>query len=367
MISDKKIQTFRDMARSWVADYRNVEQYPKKLIEELGLLGILGANISREFGGLELSKKEVLIMVRELAKEFVPITGLLGSHMKVSHYIAQFGTPAQKKKLLPQMAKGSFIAAHAYTEKSGKSISTFETRVFVANGKIFVKGHKAFVTNAATADLIAIVAAREKTGEQKEKAVVILLPSSHRGLSVGSDMPRLGMDGISLCPIEFECEITADHILGGNDFDAKDALEKVQVETLLNYIARAIGLAETILEETIGYVGAKKSGATLLKDIPAVQDKITDMKSMFNANKKIFEKLLSKLETKIKTRDESIKDVYWGKGTVTESVVDIARMGLALHGGAGYTRQYAIERHLREAIGLTLIGTPTDIALEKGK
>ena len=145
--------------------------------------------------------------------------------------------------------------------------------------------------------------------------------------------------------------------MGGLEFDATRALEEVQVETLINYTARAVGLAESIVQETLNHVGLKKSGNILLKDIPMVKRRLTTMNNKLTEEKKILQNLI------FKKGDNLLKDAYRGKALVTESTVDIARIGLMLHGGLGYTKRYAVERHLREAIGLTLIGTPTDIAL----
>jgi len=361
----EKTKNFVDSeVKNWIADHNTISSYPEKLIMSMANLGIFGMNIPKIYGGLDLKSKEIFYVVRELAQGFIPLTGALGSHLKVSRYIVKFGTPTQKQLLLPDMASGKIIAAHAFTESEGKSVDTMQTKLTKENNKLILKGRKTLVTNAANANLIAIVSANcLSRKEANKKVAIILLPRNQKGLSVGIDIPRLGMEGISLCELVFECQVLDEQVLGGCNLDGRDAIQESQTETLINYSSRAVGLAETIVEETINFTNTKKSYDKLLRDIPAVQDKIALMKDGFKKDKSMLDDIISKLEV----GEDVAKYAYKVKALITESTVDIARIGLALHGGAGYTKKFHIERHFREAMGLTLIGTPTDIALEKAK
>ncbi|PIT96687.1 hypothetical protein COT82_01715 [Candidatus Campbellbacteria bacterium CG10_big_fil_rev_8_21_14_0_10_35_52] len=350
--------------RRWASTHENIRHYPEELINTMKSLGLFGLNVPSEFGGFTATPKELLDIVRELARGFVPLTGMLGSHLKVCEYLVRFGTASQRENLLPKMANGSMIAAHAYTEKEGKSPDSLQTNLQLLSDKLMLQGNKILITNAANADLIAIVASYQtRNDEQDRKVGIALLSSKQDGLVISDDIPRLGMEGISLCNLNFECEITTEQMLGGIEFNGKKALEEVQIGTLINYSARAVGLAETIVKETIEYVESKKSVGHLLKDISAVQNKIASMKSRLKEEENILNELVSRFEE----GTNLIKDAYKTKAFTTESTVDIARIGLALHGGVGYTKQHQIERHLREAIGLTLIGAPTDVALARAE
>jgi alkylation response protein AidB-like acyl-CoA dehydrogenase len=348
----KKIQHFvSNQVHTWIL--HNAENiYPELLIDEMKNLGIFGMNIPQEFGGLGLSLSDIATVVATIAEGSVSLTSISGSHLTVCSYVRDFGTLEQRKILLPDLASGKIIAAFAHTEEMGKSLDSMQTKI-IKNRKNknhwSISGSKSFVTNALHADLFAIVA---KIVYQKEKEypAIVLLKRDSVGLTIGPDIPRLGLKSISVCKLVLgKCpvDITED-VIGSISCDAKKMMESTQVDGLINYAARAIGLVRTIMRETMEYTKVKKSGNYFLADIPYIQARLSEMMVLASSLETMFNDMMS--------NSKDMKYVSVEKTKITEGTVSLALMAIGIYGGNGYTSQYPIEQHLRDAIGLTIIG-----------
>ncbi len=358
----KEIQRFvSNEVSPWIRDHgENV--YPEQLVEKMKTLGLFGMNIPKEFGGLELSMSDMATVITLISQGSVSLSSIFGSHFKVCNYIRDFGTPEQKKRLLPNLATGKLIAALAHTEETGKSVENIKTMVTENEQGAILSGSKSFVTNALHADLFAVVA---KIDDQQKKSryVIVLLKKDTPGLTTGSDIPRLGLNLISVCELSLKgCLVDIERdILGGLESDVSKMMESTRVRELIDYTARALGLGKAIIEETLLYIKTKKSGNVLLADIPLVKVRLVEMIMQQASSEMLFNDLIKQDEKEKK----SLFNAYIAKAKITEDVVRIAETSLKIHGGKGYTLDCLAERHLRDALGLTIIGMPTDIILNK--
>ena len=191
---------------------------------------------------------------------------------------------------------------------------------------------------------------------------IVLLDKNTRGLTISLDIERLGYYGVSICSLAMNnCLISEDEIIGGQSMDASVLLADVKLTDLLNYSARAIGMAQCLLDTTITYCGSKKTEDRCLKDIPQVRLRLAELESRFACMKMIFSYFLLKKDLE----DVELVNAYAAKIFTTETAADIAKMAMQLHGGAGYMKNMLIERLLRDILALSLIGTSTEIAIDK--
>lgn len=347
----KEIQDFvSNEVAEWTRSFENENKYPEGLVDAMKSSGLFGMNIPQKYGGLELPASDIAQIIANISEGSVSLCSIFGSHLKVCNFIRDFGTKEQREELLPLLAKGAMIAAFAYTEEMGKSVADIATTLTQSG----MSGVKPFVTNALNADLFAVVA------KLNDIPVLVLIKKDVPGLHIGADIPRLGLKNISVCKISFEncpVDISKD-IIGSAELNAANIMESTKIADLTNYTARAMGLGREMVKEVVEYAKTKKSGSVVLADIPLLKKRLAEIADILNSCQVIFDDL-------IKQDEKSLLNACIAKVKITEDVVKIAQMSLKIYGGNGYTSNYPIERHLRDAIGLTIIGTPTDILLSK--
>lgn len=335
------------------------DTYAPLLVSKMKELGLFGMNITKKYGGAELPISEISPVVAELSHGWVSLASILGSHMKVSGYVRDFGTPAQKDDLLSRLASGELVAAHGLTEENGKTLETLRTRIKKARGGWALSGTKPYVTHALHADIFAIVA-RADLGKKK-RHVIALVPRGAKGCTLGPDMPRLGLCGLSVASVSLDrtpIHFARDVVGGGAS--AAEMAASAKIPELLHYAARAVGLSKAVIEDAAAHASAKKSGHRLLADIPLVRLRMAEM----TERETVAEMVLAEAVRSAAT-DTGLLRAYVAKATATENAIDIARIGLSLAGARGYMKEAPFERYVRDAIGLSIIGTPTDVILDR--
>lgn len=344
------------------------DRYPFALVEEMRSLGLFGLPILRRFGGLEARPSVIACSVALLSSGWLSLAALLGSHWRVAAYLSEFGTPEQKERLLPRLASGEVVAAHALSEPGGKDPTRFVTTLLRRGGGGKIAGQKSYVTNGANADLIAVACRRQSRRLRGEKRVaadeglaMVLLERERPGLYVGDNLERLGVKGVSLCPIvlqDIAVDISHDCI-GGSVLDARLMLEASRIPGNINFAARAVGVGESIMDASLDYLGTDRGGMRLC-DVQAVRVRFGWLATQQLASRLMLGRFLQALEAgRAEPEGAEMCKVF-----TSRSVVEIAHSALLLCGGAGFTDRLPIGRNLRDALSLEICGRPNDSLLE---
>lgn len=330
------------------AEIDEEERFPVETVEKMGKTGLFGINIPKQYGGTGGDQIMYTMAVEELSKACATTGVVLSAHASLGVApILEQGTEEQKQKYLPKMATGEWLGGfgltepNAGTDAAGQQTTAYfdeETQEWVLNGS------KIFITNAGYAHVYIIFAMTNKAAGLKG-ITAFIVEADTPGFSVGKKEKKLGIRGSATCELIFEnCRIPKDNILGvqGKGF-------KIAMMTLdggrIGISAQALGIAQGALQETIKYVGERKQFGKSLSKFQNSQFTIADMFAKVEASKLLVYKAAWK---KMMKQPYSV-DAATAKLFAAETAMDVTTKAVQLHGGYGYTREYPVERMMRDA------------------
>ena len=336
-------------------EHRN--QYPHALVARMKELGLFGATIPPEFGGLGLDVATYARIVEELSRGWMSLSGVLNTHLMVAYLLREHGTPEQRERFLPAMARGEHRGALCLTEPhAGSDVQRIRTTA-VRRGDVYVlNGSKMFITNARTATVYAIVAKTDPRAEPPYRGMSLFLGEKGPGLSVSRDLEKLGYKGIETCEVHLEnYEVPAANLLGGMEgkgfFQVMSGLEVGRV----NIAARAVGVATAAFEQAIRYAQQRETFGKPIAQHQAIQLKLADMATKIEAAR-----LLTYQAAEKKDRGERADlEAGMAKLFASEACLEVATEAMRILGGYGYTAEFPVERYFRDA-PLMIIGEGTN-------
>jgi len=336
-------------------EHRN--EYPHALVARMKELGLFGATIPSEFGGLGLDVATYARIVEELSRGWMSLSGVLNTHLMVAYLLREHGTPEQRERYLPAMARGEHRGALCLTEPhAGSDVQRIRTTA-VRRGDVYVlNGSKMFITNARTATVYAIVAKTDPRAEPPYRGMSLFLGEKGPGLSVSRDLEKLGYKGIETCEVHLEnYEVPAANLLGGTEgkgfFQVMSGLEVGRV----NIAARAVGVATAAFEQAIRYAQQRETFGKPIAQHQAIQLKLADMATKIEAAR-----LLTYQAAEKKDRGERADlEAGMAKLFASEACLEVATEAMRVLGGYGYTAEFPVERYFRDA-PLMIIGEGTN-------
>lgn len=345
------ITTFaQNEVKPLAAEIDEEERFPVETVEKMGKAGIFGINIPVQYGGTGADQIMYATAVEELSKVCGTTGVILSAHASLGvSPILEFGTEEQKQKYLPRMATGEWLGAFGLTEAGAgtdaagqQTFATFdeETNEWVLNGS------KIFITNAGYAHVYVVFAMTDKSQGLKGISAFIV-EAGTPGFSIGKKEKKLGIRASATCELIFEeCRIPKDNILGavGRGF-------KIAMMTLdggrIGIASQALGIAEGALEETIKYVSERKQFGKAIGKFQNTQFQIADMYAKVESAKLLVMKAAWKKQSKLPYSLEAAT----AKLFAAETAMEVTTKAVQLHGGYGYTREYPVERMMRDEIG----------------
>ncbi|WP_297597503.1 acyl-CoA dehydrogenase [uncultured Cetobacterium sp.] len=330
------------------AEIDEEERFPVETVEKMSKIGMMGITIPKQYGGAGGDQIMYTMAVEELSKVCGTTGVILSAHTSLGVApILEFGTDNQKQKFLPKMASGEWIGAFGLTEpNAGTDAAGQQTTAWFdeKTDQWVLNGSKIFITNAGYAHVYIIFAMTDKSLGLKG-ITAFIVESDTLGFSVGKKEKKLGIKGSATCELIFEdCRIPKDNLLGavGRGF-------KIAMMTLdggrIGIAAQALGIAGGALDETIKYVCERKQFGKPLSKFQNTQFQIADMFAKVEASKHLVYKAAWK-----KSRKENYSlDAATAKLFAAEAAMDVTTKAVQLHGGYGYTREYPVERMMRDA------------------
>lgn len=341
-----------------VAKYEHADAYPYELVEKMKAIGLFGATIPEAYGGLELGFRTYAMIVEEVTRGWMSLSGIFNSHLLVAFLVEQFGSAEQKERFLPRMATGEWRAAVAITEASaGTDVQAIRTKAVRDGDGYVITGSKMFITNAREAHLIATVVKTDPSADPAYRGISIFLVEKGRpGLTVGRPLKKLGYKGVETCEVVYESvPVPAASLLGGRTGEGFAQIMSALEVGRINVAARGVGLARAAFEAAIRYAQQRHAFGKPIAHFQATQLKLADMATRIEAARH-----LMLAAAALKDRGERCDlEAGMAKLLATETAQECALEALRIHGGIGYTEELPVERYYRDA-PLLLIGEGTN-------
>ena len=328
------------------AEVDETERFPEETWHALAEMGMMGVPFPEEYGGAGMSYLTYIAACEELAKHCATTSVMVSAHSSLCCWpIYQFGTEEQKQKYLPQLCSGEWLGAFGLTEPGAGTDSAMQKTTAEDKGDHYVlNGSKCFITNGNVADTFVVFAMTDKSkGNHGISAFIV--EKDFPGFSTGKHEKKMGIRGSSTCDLIFEdCIVPKENLLGkeGQGF-------KIAMMTLdggrIGIAAQALGLGEGAVDEAVKYTKERVQFGRRISQFQNTQFQLADMHTRMQAAQYLVYAAAMKKE---KHEPYSV-DAAMAKLFAAESASDVTRRAVQLFGGYGYTREYPVERMMRDA------------------
>jgi alkylation response protein AidB-like acyl-CoA dehydrogenase len=350
--------------------YDHEDEFPEPIVEKMKELGLFGVTIPEEYGGLGLDLTTYAMIVEELSRGWISISGIVNTHFIGSYLLMKFGTDAQKEKYLARMATGEIRAAFSLSEPElGSDVQAIKASATKSDdGTYEINGQKMWVTNGLLSDLVFVLVKTDKDADPPYKGMTCFIAEKepgvsentgdYAGLTVPPKIKKMGYKGVESTELVFDgYRCPAENVLGGEEaglgqgfVQMMDALEVGRV----NVAARGVGIAQRALELALRYSQERKTFGKEIAQHQAIQFKLADMATKVDAAR-----LLTLRAARLKDAGErSDLEAGMAKLFASETGKEVVEDAFRIHGGYGYSKEYEIERLYRDA-PLLLIGEGT--------
>ena len=350
--------------------YDHEDAFPEPIVEQMKELGLFGVTIPEEYGGMGLDLTTYAMIVEELSRGWISISGVINTHFIGSYLLMKFGSEEQRQKYLPRMATGEIRAAFSLSEPElGSDVQAIKSSAKkTADGDYEINGQKMWVTNGLRSTLVFVLVKTDPDAEPRHKGFTCFIAEKEpgvgentgdfAGLTVPPQIRKLGYKGVESTELVFDgYRCPAENVLGGEQAGLNrgfsqmmDALEVGRV----NVAARGVGIAQRALELGLRYSQERKTFGKPIAEHQAIQFKLADMATQVDAAR-----LLTLRAARLKDAGQrSDLEAGMAKLFASEAGRFCVEECLRIHGGYGYSKEYEIERLYRDA-PLLLIGEGT--------
>jgi alkylation response protein AidB-like acyl-CoA dehydrogenase len=350
--------------------YDAADEFPTPIVDQMKELGLFGVTIPEEYGGMGLDLTTYTMIVEELSRGWISISGVVNTHFIGSYLLMKFGSDEQKERLLPRMATGEIRAAFSLSEPElGSDVQAIKTSgKKLDSGDYEINGQKMWVTNGLLSGVVFVLVKTDKDASPPHRGMTCFVcekepgasenTGDYKGLNVPPKIKKMGYKGVESTELVFDGYVCpADMILGGEDeglnkgfAQMMDALEVGRV----NVAARGVGIAQRALELALRYSQERKTFGKPIAEHQAIQFKLADMATKIEAARLVTLKAARMKDAGERSDLEAGMAKLLASETGKECVEDCFR----IHGGYGYSKEYEIERLYRDA-PLLLIGEGT--------
>lgn len=328
------------------AEVDEEERFPLETVKKMAKIGMMGIPVPKEYGGAGADNLAYAMAVEELAKHCGTTAVIVSAHTSLCIApILENGTKAQKEQYLPALAKGEYLGAFGLTEpNAGTDAAGQQTVAVLEDDHYVLNGSKIFITNAGYADVYIILAMTDRSKGLKGISAFIV-EKDFEGFSVGKKEKKMGIRGSATCELIFEnCIVPKENLLGkeGKGFS-------IAMKTLdggrIGIAAQALGLAQGALDETVKYTKERKQFGRAISKFQNTQFELASMNTKIEASRLLVYKAANFKDQKKKYSTEAAM----AKLFAADTAMEVTTKAVQLHGGYGYTREYPVERMMRDA------------------
>ena len=346
---------FREFAEKEVKplaqEVDETEEFPRATVEKMAKLGFLGIPVPKEYGGQGCDPLTYAMCVEELSKVCGTTGVIVSAHTSLCcDPIMTYGTEEQKQKYLVPLAKGEKLGAFGLTEPgAGTDAQGQQTKAYLDGDEWVLNGSKIFITNGKEADVYVIFAVtsvvEDKRGRKKKMISAFIVEKGTPGFSFGTKEKKMGILGSSTYELIFtDCRIPKENLLGAEGKGFGIAMHTLDGGRI-GIAAQALGLAEGALNNTIAYVKERKQFGRAIGAFQNTQFQLADMATKVEcAQLLVYKAAMAKATQSVYSVEAAKAKLY-----AAEVAMEVTTKAVQLHGGYGYTREYDVERMMRDA------------------
>ena len=343
-------QMIRDFAENEVkplaAEVDEQERFPIETVEKMAKIGIMGIPIPKQYGGAGGNNLMYSMAVEELSAVCGTTGVIVSAHTSLcAAPIMEHGTEEQKQKYLPKLASGEWIGAFGLTEPNAGTDAAGQQTTAVEDGDNYIiNGSKIFITNAEYAHVYVIFAMTDKS-KGTRGITAFIIEKDTPGFSFGKKEKKMGIKGSATNELIFEnCVLPKANMLGKLNKGFGIAMKTLDGGRI-GIAAQALGLAQGAINETVKYVKERKQFGRAISAFQNTQFQLADMNTKTEASRMLVRKAAFKKDNKIAySVDAAMAKLY-----AAETAMEVTNKAVQLHGGYGYTREYPVERMMRDA------------------
>jgi len=348
------------------AKFEQADEYPRELVQDMCEMGLYGALIDPEYGGLGLSASTYVKIVARISEEWMSLTGFFNSHLMMALIVQKFGTQAQKDYWLPKFATGELRGGLGLTEPdAGTDLQGIRTTARREGDRYVVNGSKLWITNVIEGDILALLVKTDPEAVPRHRGMTMLITPT-RDIATGADLPgvqrgrklpKLGYRGIDTGEIGFsDYKCDAEMCLVGGVEGKGFAMATGGLEIgRVNVAARGVGIARRALNEAVAYAQTRMTMGKPIAEHQAIQLKLGEMAAKTRASELLVEDAARAYDLGGRVDFEA----GMAKWFATETAFEVATEAMRIFGANGYSKEYPIERLYRDA-PLLMIGEGTN-------
>lgn len=341
------------VARDWEQSGR----YPTEIVDGMKDMGLFGITVPEEYGGLDLDPVSFALVFEEIARGWMGIAGILGSHSLACRLIAMHGTEEQKAAYLPDLATGKRRTGIGLTEPdAGTDLQGIRTTARLDGDHYVVNGAKMWITNARYADPLPVLVKTDPTASPAHKGMsVLLIEAGTPGYTVTKDIPKLGYKGTESCEILLDnVRVPVSQLVGGVEGRGMQQVLSALEWGRVNIAARSVGIAQRAHDEALAYAQQRKAFGKPIADFQAIQLKLGELGTQVQAAR-----LMAYWAADAVRNGRADGATGMAKIFCSEVALQAAIDAMKVHGGYGYSTEFEVERLYRDAI-LMSIGEGTN-------
>ena len=344
----------RDMVREFAdrevvpiaAEHDRKHEFPMRTAKRMGELGLLGITVPEAYGGPGADYVSFALVAEELARADASHSVIFGANASLSvGPILNFGTEEQKQRYLPKLASGEYLGCYALTEpQSGSDAGSLRTTARREGDEYVVDGQKLFISNGAVADVCILFARTDPKTTDARGVSAFIVDTKSKGFSVGKNEEKLGLNASYTNQLFFEgMRVPAENRLGAEGEGFKIAMATLDTGRIMA-AAGSVGIARAAFEASVAYSKERKQFGKPIASNQAIQWKLADMDVHIEAGRNLYLKAAW-----LKDKGENFTHAASrAKLFCSEMAMKATVEGVQIHGGNGYTKDYPVERYMRD-------------------
>jgi len=338
-------------------EFDQADQYPEELVEQMKELGLFGATIDEEYGGLGLSASTYAKIVSRICEVWMAPSGIFNSHLIMASCVQRAGTEAQKAHFLPKFASGELRGGIGLTEPdAGSDLQSIRTVARRDGDNYVINGTKTWISNGINGNCLAVLTKTDPLAEPRHKGMSLFLCEKGEGFSVGKKLKKLGYRAIDSAELIFEdFVVPPDNLIGGEEGKGFQQVAGGLELGRINIAARGAGMAKGATDMALAYAMERKTFGKAISEHQAIQLKLAEMSTRAAAAALLVQEAAVKYDRAERCDLEAGQAKFFASETAVQNSLDAMR----IFGGYSYSPEYEIERFYRDA-PLLCIGEGTN-------
>ena len=339
-----------------VREFESEDKYPQAIADKLAELGMFGATISPEYGGLGIDIKTYSKIVERVSKVWMSVSGIFNSHLIMAAAVERFGNEEMKREYLPKFATGEIRGGIALTEPdAGTDLQGIRMRAVKDGDDYVIDGTKTWITNSVQGLMLAVLVKTDPEASPPHHGMSLILVPKSAGFKA-SKLKKLGYRGIDTGEVQFDgVRVPQSHLIG--DVEGRGLQQILAGLELgrINVASRGVGVADAALQDSLVYAKERKTFGKPICEHQAIQLKLADMATRVHAARRLVEDAAIAYDT----GERCDMEAGMAKLFATEAAMENAAEAMRIHGAYGYSTEYNVERYYRDA-PLLCIGEGTN-------